>query len=164
MTPKPTRILFVCTGNICRSPLAEGVFRHFVRVAGIENRFEIDSAGTSGYHAGDPPDARSTATARARGIELMGRSRQLTSRDLHRFDYVIVMDEEHREAVLSMSRRFGGSARVRLLREWDPEGRGESVPDPYYGGINGFEDVQDMVERACANLLDELLDGRRSEP
>jgi protein-tyrosine phosphatase len=151
------RVLFVCMGNICRSPLAESVFRHLVRERGMEDRFEIDSAGTSGYHAGDPPDARSVATARARGVTVSGASRPLSRRDLHDFDYVIVMDAENRAEVDRLRSSAGGAARVHRLREWDPERSGLDVPDPYYGGTSGFEEVHDIVERSCAALLDHLL-------
>ena len=153
----PTRILFVCMGNICRSPLAESVFRHLARERGVEHLFEIDSAGTSGYHAGDPPDPRSVATALARGVDVTGVSRPLGERDLREFDYVIVMDTDNRSFVDRLGARAGGSARVHRLREWDPEGTGLDVPDPYYGGARGFDDVHDIVERSCAALLDHLL-------
>jgi protein-tyrosine phosphatase len=154
-------VLFVCLGNICRSPRAEGVFRHLASERGVAARFEIDSAGTSGYHAGDPPDARSVATARARGIVVAGRSRQLIADDLRRFDWLIVMDEENlREVEKLASRTPSTGARVHLLREWDANGTGLGVPDPYYGGEQGFEKVQDIVERSCEALLDDLLAGR----
>jgi len=162
MTSEPTRILFVCLGNICRSPLAESIFRHLARERGVVERFVIDSAGTSGYHAGNPPDERSAATARRRGIEITGRSRQLTAADLHDFDYVIVMDAENLANVRALQERAGGSARVHRLREWDPEADTPDVPDPYYGGPDGFEQVHDLVERSCAALLDDLLS--ESEP
>ncbi len=152
-----TKILFVCLGNICRSPLAEGVFRHKVRERGMEERFEIDSAGTASYHVGSPPDARSTRVARARGIELNGCARQLTPQDLHRFDYVIAMDGENLGDVQRLHSRAGGSARVHRLREWDPRPNGLDVPDPYYGGPRGFEEVHDIVDRSCEALLDHLL-------
>jgi protein-tyrosine phosphatase len=157
MQAEPIRILFVCLGNICRSPLAENVFRHLARERGVEDRFEIDSAGTSGYHVGSPPDARSAATARRRGIELVGASRRLTAADLRRFDLVIAMDAENLEDIQALRGRAGGEARVHRLREWDPEADSLDVPDPYYGGANGFEDVHDLVERSCAALLDDLL-------
>ena len=157
MSRRRVRILFVCMGNICRSPLAESVFRHLVRERGVEDRFEIDSAGTSGYHEGDPPDARSVATARARGVLVTGASRPLSHRDLHDFDYVIVMDAENRMDVDRFQASAGGAARVHRLREWDPERSGLDVPDPYYGGVRGFEEVHDIVERSCAALLDHLL-------
>lgn len=157
---KPTRILFVCLGNICRSPLAEAVFRHLARQRGVDELFEVDSAGISAYHSGDPPDARSAATARDRGITLEGRSRKLTAEDLSRFDYVIAMDDENLAGVRELQ-RHGGAARVHLLREWDPEGHGLAVPDPYHGGPRGFEEVHDIVERSCSALLDDLLEGAR---
>jgi len=150
------RILFVCLGNICRSPLAEGVFRHLVHGAGLSDHFEIDSAGTSAYHAGDPPDERTTAVARARGIMLRGRARPIVRADLNHFDYVIVMDAENMRAVQQLA-VAAPHAQVRLLREFDPQADDDlDVPDPYYGGAHGFELVQDMVERSCAALLAQL--------
>ncbi len=161
MSSERIRILFVCLGNICRSPLAEAVFRHKVRERGVENRFEIDSAGTSAYHLGCPPDSRSARVARGRGIEMTGTARQLTAQDLRRFDYVIAMDTENLAEVERLRSRVGGSARVHRLREWDPQPDGLDVPDPYYGGARGFEDVHDIVDRSCEALLDHLL--RESE-
>jgi protein-tyrosine phosphatase len=158
MTDPVVQILFVCLGNICRSPLAEGVFRHLVRQRGLERHFSIDSAGTSGWHTGAPPDARSAETARRRGIELTGSSRKLTAADLERFDYVIAMDAENLDGILALARKAGGArARVHRLREWDPQPDDIDVPDPYYGGARGFEHVQDIVERSCSALLDHIV-------
>jgi low molecular weight protein-tyrosine phosphatase len=157
--PDRVAILFVCLGNICRSPLAEGVFRHLVKERGLTDRFEIDSAGTSSYHEGEPPDARSTAVAQTRGIRLSGSARQLVAADFDRFDYVITMDSEIQDSVERMHKK--NHAIVKLLREYDPEARGNyDVPDPYYGGPRGFEQVQDMVERSCAQLLDKIVSER----
>lgn len=153
MAADPVRVLFVCLGNICRSPLAEAVFRHQVQEAGLAGRFEIDSAGTSGYHDGDPPDRRSTETARRRGIDLAGRSRRVVADDLRRFHYVIAMDGENERALRDLLQASGGAARVHRLREWDPRPDGGDVPDPYYGGARGFDDVHDIVERASAGFL-----------
>ena len=151
------QVLFVCLGNICRSPLAEGVFRHLVRQDGLEGRFAIDSAGTSSYHEGDPPDSRASAVAQARGIQLSGQARQLTHSDLQRFDYVIVMDAENRQAVERLARQKAPRAEVHLLREFDSDAAGDlDVPDPYYGGPRGFENVHDIVERSCRGLLEQL--------
>jgi protein-tyrosine phosphatase len=151
-------VLFVCLGNICRSPLAEGVFRHLVRERGLETHFHVDSAGTSGWHVGASPDARSAETARRRGIMLTGSSRKLTAADLEAFDYVIAMDAENLDAILALAGRAGGArARVHRLREWDPEPGDLDVPDPYYGGPRGFEEVHDIVERSCAALLDHIV-------
>lgn len=149
----PIRVLFVCLGNICRSPLAEAVFRQQVRDAGLGDRFVIDSAGTSGYHEGDPPDRRSTEVALRRGIRLEGRSRPVRRDDLHRFDYVIAMDSENEGALRALLAESGGGARVHRLREWDPRPDRGDVPDPYYGGPRGFDDVHDIVERASAGFL-----------
>jgi protein-tyrosine phosphatase len=160
MASEPIRILFVCLGNICRSPLAESVFRHLVRDRGVEHLFEVDSAGTSGYHAGSPPDSRSVATARQRGVEVVGTSRRLTPSDLRRFDYVVAMDAENHADIERLRATAGGAARVHRLREWDPEAGDGDVPDPYYGGARGFDDVHDIVERACEALLDHLLASR----
>jgi low molecular weight protein-tyrosine phosphatase len=154
-------VIFVCLGNICRSPLAEGVFRHLAKQRGLADRFEIDSAGTSDYHEGDAPDARSAAVARRRGVELSGRSRPLRRTDLDRFDYVIVMDRVNRAAVARLAAGLESPARVHLLREFDPEAAADlDVPDPYYGGPTGFERVHDLVERACAKLLDAIVEER----
>ncbi len=152
-----TRVLFVCLGNICRSPLAEAVFRHQVRERGLEDQFEIDSAGTSNYHIGDPPDRRSAATAKKYGIHVTGRGRQISDEDLRTFDYVIVMDAQNLADVERLKAASGGTAKVHRLREWDPESGSPDVPDPYYGGADGFEDVHAIVERSSAALLDHLL-------
>ena len=157
MASDPIRVLFVCLGNICRSPLAEAVFRHQVRERGLEGRFEIDSAGTSGYHRGSPPDRRSAETALRRGIEVTGRSRSVAADDLHRFHYVIAMDAENEAELRALASRAGGAARVHRLREWDPRPEHGDVPDPYYGGPRGFEDVHDIVERASAAFLDDVV-------
>lgn len=148
------KVLFVCLGNICRSPLAEGVFRHLVEQAGLADRIEIDSAGTSSYHIGDPPDQRATTVARGRGIALTGASRQLIKRDLEWFDYVIVMDADNYEAAQHLAGGKRSSVHVHLLREFDAEAAGDlDVPDPYYGGARGFEKVHDIVDRSCRALL-----------
>lgn len=150
---EPIRVLFVCLGNICRSPLAEAVFRHQVAERGWTDRFEIDSAGTSGWHRGAPPDARSAETARRRGITLTGASRRVTGADLRRCDYVIAMDAGNRDALEELRAATGGTAELRLLREFEPGARSLDVPDPYYGGPRGFDDVHDIVERATAGFL-----------
>jgi protein-tyrosine phosphatase len=152
-----TRILFVCLGNICRSPLAEAVFRAEARRRGVEHLFEVESAGTSGYHAGCGPDRRSVETARRRGVEVTGVSRQVTDEDLCRFHYVIAMDGDNYADLDQLKAAADGTARVHRLREWDPEADSLDVPDPYYGGPTGFDRVHQIVERSCAALLDELV-------
>lgn len=151
------RVLFVCLGNICRSPLAEGVFKHLVAEAGLDHHFEIDSAGTASYHTGDPPDPRTAAVARARGIALTSTARQIVRTDLQRFDYVIAMDAENRDNIERVARAAAPRAAIHMLREFDPEAHNDlDVPDPYYGGPRGFDNVHDMVERSCRQLLTHL--------
>ena len=143
-----TRLLFVCMGNICRSPTAEAVMRHLVAGAGLQDAIEVDSAGTGGWHAGARPDRRATAAARSRGIVLDGAARQVTARDFHDFDLLLAMDEDNLRDLLALA-PSGTEHKVRKLAAVD-------VPDPYYGGELGFETVLDIVTDACAGLLDEL--------
>ncbi len=153
------RILFVCMGNICRSPTAEAVMRRLVRDAGLEDRIEVESAGTGGWHAGDPPDTRATAAAAQRGVTLEGAARQVRPDDFREFDLLIAMDRENLRGLLAVAPDEAASEKVRLLREFDPTSAGApdlDVPDPYNGGDRGFETVIDMVEAACRGLLDEL--------
>ena len=154
-----TRILFVCMGNICRSPTAEGVMRHLVREAGLEDEIVIDSAGTGGWHVGDPPDRRATAAARARGMTLEGGARQITVNDFEDFDLLLAMDRDNLAGIRAIAPDEEAAAKARLLREYDPASAGTpdlDVPDPYYGGPQGFETVLDQVEAACRGLLDEI--------
>jgi protein-tyrosine phosphatase len=152
----PTRVLFVCLGNICRSPLAEGVFKHLVDEAGLSSEFEIDSAGTGSWHVGERPDARATMVAREHGVELDSRARQVTERDLHDFDHVIAMDHENLRTLQRMAESSQGAAQISLLRAYDTDPDGDEVPDPYYGGVSGFENVYDIVSRSCSGLLTRL--------
>ena len=151
-----TSVLFVCLGNICRSPLAEGIFLHLVNEAGLSDRFEIDSAGTGAWHVGEMPDARATIVASQHGVNLTSRARQITDDDLEQFDWVIAMDRENLRNIERMALSTGSDAEIHLLREFDPEGGGDEVPDPYYGGTSGFETVYEMVHRSCQVLLDRL--------
>ena len=154
-------MLFVCLGNICRSPLAEGVFRQLLEERGVAAEFEVDSAGTSGYHDGDPADPRTAAVARRRGVSLTSISRRITAQDLARFDHIIVMDEENLAAVQRLAERAGADVEIRRLREFDPDADSLDVPDPYYEGPDGFEHVHDIVERACAGLVEHLVQEHR---
>jgi protein-tyrosine phosphatase len=150
-------VLFVCLGNICRSPLAEGVFRAIVEGEGLGDRFEIDSAGTSDYHTGDPPDPRTVEEARRRGLRLEHAARQVRADDLERFHYVIAMDASNLGKVERLARSQRGRAELHLLRAFDEDARDDlEVPDPYFGGADGFAEVHDMVERACHGLLDHI--------
>lgn len=154
MIDQTLSVLFVCLGNICRSPLAEALFRNVVDEAGLADRFVIDSAGTSGYHDGEPPDRRTSAVAATRGVAVEGTSRQITGTDVDSFDYLIVMDAENLRNVERLARNARGEPEVWLLREFDPDPDGElDVPDPYFGGPDGFEHVHDIVERSARGLL-----------
>ena len=158
------RILFVCLGNICRSPTAEGVMRHVIREEELEDRIEIDSAGTGGWHVGAPPDERATAAARKRGVELDGAARKFAPDDFDSFDLVLAMDEENRRDLLALAPDDDARFKVRLLREFDPASDGApdlDVPDPYYGGPEGFDHVLDLVDAATRGLIARLrADGR----
>jgi protein-tyrosine phosphatase len=160
MTDDRTSVLFVCLGNICRSPLAEGVFRGLAEGRGLGARYAVDSAGTGAWHVGDAPDARSIAVARKNGVRLTGAARQVDAADLEDFDYVIAMDRENLRDLRALERELGGTARIHLLREFDPDPGDQQVPDPYYGGDDGFDRVYAMVLRACEGLLD-VLEERR---
>ena len=152
-----TGVLFVCLGNICRSPLAEGVFQHLVEEAGVSDEFEIDSAGTGSWHVGERPDTRAIAVARAHGITLPSRARQVTPEDLDHFDYVIAMDLENVRNLEKMAESSRTDVQIHLLREFDSEHTGDEVPDPYYGGASGFEKVFKIVSQSCEALLAGLL-------
>jgi protein-tyrosine phosphatase len=150
------RVLFVCTGNICRSPTAEAVFRRLVREAGLADRISADSAGTHGYHVGEPPDPRTQAAASVRGYDLSGlRARRVGREDFHRFDLVLAMDRDH-HAILARLAPPSAGHKVRLLMEFARHSRADEVPDPYYGGPDSFELVLNLVEDAAAGLLEHL--------
>jgi protein-tyrosine phosphatase len=152
-----TGILFICMGNICRSPLAEGVFIHRSNRRGVADRFRVDSAGTGGWHEGDLPDPRSRAVAEANGIVLPSRARPVRPADFTRYEHLIVMDLENRRWMLANG---APAERVRLLLEFDADAPVREVPDPYYGGRDGFDEVFQLVDSACAALLDHLLNDR----
>lgn len=149
-------VLFICMGNICRSPAAEGVFRKLVEDAGRGGEFEIDSAGTIGYHTGDAADRRMRAAASRRGYQLDSKARRISIEDFERFDLIVTMDEENYRQVQSMDP--GGRARVVRLCGFASSSNVEEVPDPYYGDEDGFERVLDILEDACANLLERGLE------
>jgi protein-tyrosine phosphatase len=150
------KILFVCLGNICRSPTAEGVMAKLVARAGLQDQIELDSAGTGAWHVGEPPDARARAAARARGIELHSVARQVCAKDFERFDLIIAMDDSNQRALRRLAPDEFARAKVRMLREFDPasaELHDLDVPDPYYDSQRGFEVVLDQVQAACEGLL-----------
>lgn len=150
------KVLFVCMGNICRSPTAEGVFRKLVREHGLHDVVEIDSAGTHGYHIGEPPDPRAQQAAHRRGIDISTlRGRQARRDDFLNFDYILVMDNENAEDLLEIA-PAGYQHKVRLFLEFAPQRPEREVPDPYFGGAAGFDRVLDMVEEAARGLLDDV--------
>jgi protein-tyrosine phosphatase len=158
------RVLFVCLGNICRSPSAEGVMRSLVRESGLQEEIEIESAGTGGWHVGSPPDRRATAAAAGRGIALEGSARRVRAEDFDDFDLLLAMDRSNLGELRELARGEQQRAKVRLLREFDPAGAGAGagdldVPDPYYGAGDGFERVLDLVQAACGGLLAQIAAG-----
>ena len=153
------RVLFVCTGNICRSPTAEGVFRHYILDAGLSDMIESASAGTHGYHIGEPPDPRTVATAKRRGFDLSAqRARKVRKEDFEVYDLILAMDGDH-FAHLESLRPNTARAQVKLFLDYHPERTSKDVPDPYYGGADGFEHVLDMIEHASKALLAEIAAG-----
>lgn len=157
---EPMGLLFVCLGNICRSPLAEGIFLHLAERRGVRDSFVVDSCGLGGWHAGEAPDERAQAAAGKRGVALACVARKIDPRaDFRRFGLLLAMDLENRDRLLGLG---AAPERVRLIRSYDPlladaPEHELVVPDPYYGGPEGFEEVCDMLERACAGLLEHLL-------
>lgn len=150
------RILFVCLGNICRSPMAEGIFRNLIEDRGLDEQFQIDSAGLGAWHVGDPPDSRGRETLRRHGIDISGqRARQVTMEDFSHFDLLIAMDCSNSEALQAMA-PAGEAHKVRLFLEFAEDTGIAEVPDPYYGPAGGFEGVRDLIVQASQGLLADL--------
>lgn len=149
----PVRVLFVCLGNICRSPAAEIVFRKMVAEAGLEDAYEIDSAGTAGYHEGAPPDHRMAATLEHHGYAIAGKARKITRADLDSFDHIVTMDEENYRDVCALDSSSGTHPKVKPFVSFCTEHDDRRVPDPYYGGQKGFDHVVSLLEDGCRNLL-----------
>lgn len=152
----PYQIVFVCLGNICRSPTAEGVFQHLVNERGLGSYFYIDSAGTSAYHIGETANSRSQKTANDHGIRLRSRARRFEADDLKEFDLVVAMDRQNLKDIEELDSKSSFETKIVRMRDYDPEPGDGNVPDPYYGGIDGFENVFKIVKRSCEALLDEL--------
>jgi protein-tyrosine phosphatase len=152
------RILFVCLGNICRSPTAEGVMRRLVEQRGLADRFELESAGTGEWHVGEPPDARAAEAARRRGIELNGTARQVTVADFEHYELILAMDGSNLHALRQLAPDEASRAKVRMMREFDPasDPLDLDVPDPYHGGKGGFDHVLDLLQAACEGLLAQI--------
>lgn len=149
-------VLFVCMGNICRSPMAEGIFRREVAKAGLADHIHIDSAGTHSYHIGEPPDPRAQSAIRRRGVDISGlRGRQVAEADFERFDYILAMDLTNL-AILKRNAPAHAQDKIRLLLSFSSKYPDQEVPDPYYGGPGGFEENLDMIEDAVAGLIGEI--------
>ncbi|KPK54602.1 MAG: hypothetical protein AMJ63_02690 [Myxococcales bacterium SG8_38_1] len=153
----PVRICFVCLGNICRSPTAEAAMRQLVTKAELAAEIEIDSAGTGAWHVGEPPDRRARAAGTRRGLDVRGRARKVVLEDFERFDYVIAMDRSNHSDLYQLAPTDDAKRKVALLRSYDPDSPQDAeVPDPYYGGGDGFEQVIDVCEAACRGLLEHI--------
>jgi protein-tyrosine phosphatase len=160
MTP-PTRVLFVCLGNICRSPAAEGLFLHLIAQQDLEDAFAVDSAGTGSWHVGKPADRRMIQAAEARGVVLPSRARQITALDLEHFDHILTMDGKNLAAVHRLAMGQPPRASIEPITRHCRRFQSQEVPDPYYGGAEGFNQVLDLLEDACGGLLTNLLEERR---
>lgn len=151
------RVCFVCLGNICRSPTAEGVMRHLVNRAGLDDAVIVSSAGTGAWHVGEHPDPRSAATAARRGIKLVSRARHFGTEQFDEADYVVAMDGSNLKNLHALARNDADRAKIHLMRDFDSTTtKGSHVPDPYAGGPDGFENVFDMVHAAAEGLLEHL--------
>jgi protein-tyrosine phosphatase len=155
-------VLFVCLGNICRSPLAEGIFKKKVKDANLGQLITSDSAGTSHWHVDELPDKRSVDIARRNGIELDHYGRQIVQNDLNDFDYIIAMDGDNYNDIIRLKENYGnGKAEIILMRYFDDQQSGTDIPDPYYGGPNGFQNVFDLLDESLSNFLDKIIDDHR---
>ena len=151
------KVLFVCLGNICRSPMAEGVFKHLVENRKLQNKIACDSAGTSSYHIGQNADARMSETALSHGIQLDHKARQFTEFDFEEFDYILAMDTSNMYEIRDMELSNDGNYDLLMMREFDEQKESLDVPDPYYGGDLGFENVYQIMDRSCTKLLDQIV-------
>ncbi|MGB3691321.1 MAG: low molecular weight protein-tyrosine-phosphatase [Spirulinaceae cyanobacterium] len=150
------KLLFVCLGNICRSPSAENIMNHLIAEAGLTDEIVCDSAGTSSYHIGSPPDRRMNSAAKKRGIELKGEARQFIRSDFAEFDLILAMDRDNYNNILALDQESKYQSKVRLMCDYASEHQEKEVPDPYYGGPEGFDNVIDLLLDACSGLLQEI--------
>ena len=154
------KVLFVCLGNICRSPAAQGIFEHVVRENGMQDRFVVDSAGTYSGHRGELPDRRMRTAALYRGFALTHKARPVSGLDFLDFDYIIAMDDQNYEDLMRIAPSVEASRKIRRMAEFLTTHKISYIPDPYYMGVEGFSHVLDLLEEACANLLDTLKKAR----
>lgn len=147
------KVLFICLGNICRSPAGENIFRHSVREAGVEDQFNIDSAGTEAWHTGKAPDSRMSETLRSRGIPVTGKARQITTLDLEKFDLILTMDDANYKNVKQLDPTEVYAPKIQKFTSYCKNHSETEVPDPYYGGQAGFELVADLLVDGCAELV-----------
>jgi protein-tyrosine phosphatase len=155
------KVLFVCLGNICRSPLAEAIFKDRIAKVGLSGRIEADSCGTSNYHIGGMPDPRTIVNARQNGISIDHCGRQLTLEDLAEFDYILAMDNSNLKNIMKIHGAGQFAHKISLMREYDPLARGAEVPDPYFGGEQGFQDVFEMLDRTMDNFIAHLREAHK---
>lgn len=158
----PYKLLFVCLGNICRSPSAENIMEHLVNQAGLSKEIICDSAGTSSYHIGSPPDRRMSAAAERRGIQLVGEARQFQKSDFEKFDLILAMDRENYRDILAIARSGQHQDKVKLMCDFCTRHDLKEVPDPYYGGTEGFNQVIDLLLDACEGLLNYIVSQQQS--
>lgn len=152
-----TRICFICLGNIIRSPLAQHLFVHKAREAGVADKYQVSSAGLGPWHVGEQPDSRMKRIASRHGVQITGKARQFSHTEFDKHDLILVMDAENLQRLRSITRNEEDLKKIRMLREFDPEGGVHSpVPDPYYGGPNGFEEVYQIIDRSVSGLLAKL--------
>lgn len=156
MSGRPQRLLFVCTGNICRSPMAEALFLALCRERSLTDRFEVDSAGLGDWHTGDRADPRTRKVGERHGVPVASIARQVQPSDFERFDLILAMDRGHLSELKAFCPREQ-RPKLKLMRDWDPEHRGADVDDPYYGGLESFERMFDVLSICCRNLLDDLV-------
>ena len=152
---KKQKILFVCLGNICRSPLGEGLMKHKIEERGLKNRFEVDSCGTGAWHIGEAPDPRTLDNAKSNGIILNHRGRQIHAGDLEEFDHILAMDRSNFNNILKLNNSGKYRHKIKLLRDFDPDESGADVPDPYFGGNDGFQLVFDIIDKCTEEWLNQ---------